>query len=66
MRFILAAYNSNQLTSSEIVVNKIKYCIGKSKKGCVFMLYMNGMILVRDQFNPSRPSSLITVATVHI
>ena len=40
MRFVLAADNTNQLTSSEIVVNKIKYSIGKSKKRvCIHVVY---------------------------
>ena len=40
MRFVLAAENSNQLISSEIIVNKIKYAIGKSKKRvCIHVVY---------------------------
>ena len=57
MRFFLAADNSNQLTLSEIVVSKIKYSIGKSKKGVCIHVRMNEMNLERDRFNPSRPNS---------
>ena len=53
----LAADNSNQLTSSEIEVSKIKYSIGKSKKRVCTNVGMNRMILVRDRLNPSRPNS---------
>ena len=63
MRFVLAADNSNQLTSSEIVVSKIKHSIGKSKKGVCIHVGMNGMNLERDRFNPSRPCSSLILST---